>query len=69
MKTPQKAGVNHMSNNVLNKKRKDPMMMLIIVAVLMVVLVAVCIIGRGWIDDYRASVLQQKRQEAQARNE
>ena len=58
-----------MSNNVLNKKRKDPMMMLIIVAVLMVVLVAVCIIGRGWIDDYRASVLQQKRQEAQARNE
>ena len=69
MKNPQKAGVNHMSNNSLNKKRKDPMGALIVLAVLMAVLVAVCVIGGGWLKDYRADVLQEKRAAAQARNE
>ena len=33
MKTPQKAGVSHMSNNSRNTKRRDPMSILIVLAV------------------------------------
>ena len=68
MKTPQKAGVNHMSNNSMNKKRKDPMVVLIVVAVLMALLVAVCIIGGSMIQEYRTALLNEKRQEVLARN-
>ena len=66
--TPQKAGVNHMSNNVRNKKRKDPMVGLIIVAVLMAALVAGCVIFGGKISAYRADLLAEKQQAVQARN-
>ena len=38
LKTPQKAGVNHMSNKIMGKKRKDPMIKLVVVAVLMALL-------------------------------
>ena len=68
MKTPQKAGVNHMSKKAMRNKRMDPMIPLVIVLVLMIALVAVCVIGGSAIKDYRANVLQQKRQEAQDRN-
>ena len=44
------------------------MIPLVIVLVLMIALVAVCVIGGSAIKDYRANVLQQKRQEAQDRN-
>ena len=69
MKTPQKAGVNHMSNNTLNKKRKDPMAKLIVIAVLMAVLVAACVIVGNVIREQRTERLMALRQEAQARNE
>jgi len=68
MKNPQKAGVNHMSNNPINKKRKDPMVGLIILAVLMALLVAACFIGGSMIKEYRAALLQEKQQAVQARN-
>ena len=68
MKTPQKAGVNHMSNNSLNKKRKDPMMGLIVLTVLMALLVAGCVIGGSMIKDYRAALLNEKRQVVVDRN-
>lgn len=69
MKTPQKAGVNHMSNKSLNKKRKDPMVGLIVLAVLMALLVACCFIGGSMIKEYRAALLQEQRQAVQARND
>ena len=69
MKTPQKAGVNHMSNNSRNKKRKDPMVGLIVVAVLMALLVAGCVIGGNRIAEYRAGLLAEKQQAVQERND
>ena len=51
-----------MSNNSLNKKRKDPMVGLIVLAVLMALLVAGCVIGGSMIRDYRANLLNEKRQ-------
>ena len=51
-----------MSNNSLNKKRKDPMVGLIVLAVLMALLVAGCMIGGSMIRDYRANLLNEKRQ-------
>ncbi len=68
MKNPQKAGVNHMSNNSRNKKRKDPMVGLIVVAVLMALLVAGCIIGGSMISEYRAGLLAEKQQAVADRN-
>ena len=68
MKNPQKAGVNHMSNKIMGKKRKDPMVGLIVLAVLMALLVAACFIGGSMIRNYRASLLQEKQQAAMARN-
>ena len=68
MKTPQKAGVSHMSNNSLNKKRKDPMVGLIILVVLMALLVAACFIGGSMIKDYRANLLAEKQQAVTERN-
>ncbi len=67
MKTPQKAGVTHMSNS-LNKKRKDPMAGLIVLAVLMALLVAGCIIGGSMIREYRAALLNEKKQAVMDRN-
>ena len=51
-----------MSNNSLNKNRKDPMVGLIVLAVLMALLVAGCMIGGSMIRDYRANLLNEKRQ-------
>ena len=51
-----------MSNNSLNKKRKDPMVGLIVLAVLMALLVAGCMIGGSMIREYRANLLNEKRQ-------
>jgi len=68
MKNPQKAGVNHMSNNSRIKKRKDPMAGLIVLAVLMALLVAACVIGGSMIKEYRANLLAEKQQEVNARN-
>ena len=72
LKTPQKAGVNHMSNKIMGKKRKDPMVKLIVVAVLMALLVAACFIG-GYLVDKMAEAdyaqFQQEQQEVRARNE
>ena len=69
LKTPQKAGVSHMSNNSRNKKRKDPMVGLIVVAVLMALLVAGCVIGGNMIAEYRAGLLAEKQQAVQERND
>ena len=68
MKNPQKAGVNHMSNNSLNKKRKDPMKGLIVLAVLMALLVAACVIGGGMIAEYRAGLLAEQKKAVDERN-
>ena len=68
MKTPQKAGVSHMSNNSLNKKRKDPMKGLIVLAVLMALLVAGCVIGGSMIAEYRAGLLAEKQQAVKDQN-
>ncbi len=68
MKNPQKAGVNHMSNNSRIKKRKDPMVGLIVLAVLMALLVAGCIIGGSMIKEYRSALLNEKRQTVMDRN-
>ena len=68
LKTPQKAGVNHMSNNSRNMKRKDPMILLIVLAVLMALLVAGCIIGGSMLRQYRTGLLNEKRQAAMDRN-
>ena len=57
-----------MSNNSLNKKRKDPMVGLIVLAVLMALLVAGCVIGGSMISDYRANLLNEKRQAVQQSN-
>ena len=65
---PQKAGVNHMSNNSLSKKRKDPMKGLIVLAVLMALLVAACIIGGSMIKEYRAAILTEKQEAVEQRN-
>jgi len=72
MKTPQKAGVNHMSNKMMGKKRKDPMVKLIVLAVVMVLLVAACFLGQALVDgigeaDYAA--YQREVQEVRDRNE
>ena len=72
MKTPQKAGVNHMSNKMMGKKRKDPMVKLIVLAVVMVLLVAACFLGQALVDgigeaDYAA--YQRDVQEVRDRNE
>lgn len=66
-KNPQKAGVNHMSNNPRNK-RKDPMKALIVLAVLMALLGAACIMGSSMIKTYRAAVLRSQQEEVNARN-
>jgi len=72
LKTPQKAGVNHMSNKMMGKKRKDPMVKLIVVAVLMVLLTAGCFIGGYLVDklgEADMASFQQVQQEVRDRNE
>ena len=72
LKTPQKAGVNHMSNKMMGKKRKDPMVKLIVVAVLMVLLTAACFIGGSLVDKIRQAdyaAFQQEQDEVRDRND
>ncbi|MDD6050952.1 MAG: M15 family metallopeptidase [Clostridiales bacterium] len=57
-----------MSNNSRNVKRKDPMVLLVVLAVLMALLVAGCIIGGSMLRQYRAGLLNEKRQAAMDRN-
>lgn len=57
-----------MSNNSRNTKRRDPMSILIVLAVVMALLVAGCMIGGSMIAQYRAGLLNQKRQAANSRN-
>ncbi len=57
-----------MSNNSRNTKRRDPMPILIVLAAVMALLVAGCAIGGSMIQQYRAGLLNQKRQAANSRN-
>ncbi len=57
-----------MSNNSRNTKHRDPMPILIVLAAVMALLVAGCAIGGSMVQQYRAGLLDQKRQAANSRN-